>query len=102
MDISRIARGFIANTRNEFGVGDPEVEQMAVARYRICLGCPLISDSQQKCDKKKSSQAVIDFNYDGKKRYKGNDYSGCNCVLAWKTRVEEESCPLGKWLSVKL
>lgn len=75
IDIKNIAKGFINNTKAEFGIADPKIESEAERRYLICLQCPIISNNKLRCDK---------------------DKGGCNCKLAWKIRSDSK-CPKSKW-----
>ena len=75
MDIVNIARGILNATKNEFGVGDPEVERKAEERIKVCLTCSTLSDDRKRCDGNKG---------------------GCNCFVGWKSR-SNSPCPLNKW-----
>lgn len=76
LDIKNIAIGFFNNTRKEFGLEDSVTEQLAINRYEICLQCPLIQKSSNRCAPK--------------------DQGGCNCKLEWKIRSNSK-CPKDKW-----
>ena len=75
MDIVNIARGILNATRNEFGVGDPEVEKKAEERIKVCLTCSTLSDNRQWCQK---------------------DRGGCGCKIGWKIR-SNSLCPKDLW-----
>jgi len=75
MDIVNIARGILNATKNEFGVGDPEVEKKAEERIKICLTCSTLSDNRQRCDGNKG---------------------GCNCFIGFLVRSNKK-CVKGKW-----
>lgn len=47
-------------------------EELANARYEICLTCPQLINFSKQCRK-------------------------CGCFMAVKTKLSEASCPMGKW-----
>jgi hypothetical protein len=75
MDIVNIARGILNATKNEFGVGDPEVEKKAEERVKVCLTCLTLSSNRQWCQK---------------------DRGGCGCKIGWLVR-SKKVCINGKW-----
>ena len=77
MDIVNIARGIVNATKNEFGVGDPEIEKKAEERVKVCLTgpCETLSDNKQWCQK---------------------DRGGCGCKIGWLVRSEKK-CIQNKW-----
>ena len=75
MDIVNVARGIINATKNEFGVGDPEVAKKAEERIKVCLTCSTLSDNRQWCQK---------------------DRGGCSCKIGWLVR-SNKTCINGKW-----
>ena len=64
-------------------------------RMSICASCPLYDNGL--CSSKKTDSAVKTFDYKEEIRYIGLPYTGCGCILNWKTRLINEVCPLGKW-----
>lgn len=75
MDIVNIAKGILNATRNEFGIGDPEVEKKAEERIKVCLTCSTLSDNRQWCQK---------------------DRGGCGCKIGFLVR-SNKVCINGKW-----
>jgi hypothetical protein len=47
-------------------------EELANARYEICLGCPQLISFSKQCRK-------------------------CGCFMSLKTKLTDSSCPIGKW-----
>jgi len=78
INISHIAQGFINSTKSEFNIADPKIEELAAKRYEICLQCPFINDSKNRCSKDKGGP--------------------CNCFLKAKTRSDSVCY---KWKNIK-
>jgi hypothetical protein len=74
------------------------VKVLGEHRIKICEDC--IVREKSYCSSEKISRAVTDYNYGTEIRIKGREYHGCGCYLYCKTLVENECCPLGKWLPV--
>lgn len=64
-------------------------------RINICSTCPLYDNGI--CSSNITDTAVKTFDYNEEVRFQGQTYAGCGCILAWKTRLINEACPLGKW-----
>ena len=89
-----------------------EVEKMMKQRNAICNECPLKDGIY--CTKYKAVK-IVDHNplqdapkliyisssvqdYLGRFMYKGATYiKGCGCVIALKTFLKQQKCPLNKW-----
>ncbi len=67
----------------------------AAKRRSVCETCP-IKDGLI-CSNSKKDTAVKNFEYKEEHRYIGHQYTGCGCIIQWKTSLINENCPLGKW-----
>jgi hypothetical protein len=72
MDYKNIIQGFINAGRAYVKYPSKEIEKKALARFEVCLKCPLISEDKYRCTK-------------------------CGCVLSAKTRSNSK-CPENKWI----
>jgi len=76
-----------------------QVKEQANKRALICAGCDLNTNGT--CDSSKTGKAVKSFQYNTTKgledRVEGQEYNGCSCPLAQKTKSPSSKCPLGKW-----
>ena len=77
-----------------------ELQLISKVRLEICRDCKLFNNGT--CDSNLEAPAVIDFKYYNEDRTKDKLYTGCSCNLNCKTLVIDESCPLGKWLSITI
>lgn len=68
---------------------------MVEQKKQICKSCPL--NYNNICSPTRSGEAVIDFIYNGRQRYKGQVYSGCSCPLEAKWANPKSQCPIGKF-----
>jgi|LakMenEpi03Aug12_release.lakeMendotaPanAssembly.Ray.scaffolds.fasta_scaffold753671_2 hypothetical protein len=73
-----------------------KVEYIAKSRALICAECPL--NVLGICSPLKKGKVVKDFTYKNKLRKEGDEYAGCGCPIATKTRSLTSKCPLGKFL----
>jgi hypothetical protein len=86
MSVKNILKGF-----GSLISGDPLTEEQK-KRAEICASCPLKSYHK--------TLTIIDKDFETKE-VKGYTCDECSCYLPSKIRVDEESCPLGKWKSIK-
>jgi len=77
-----------------------KVEYEAKMRAILCGECTLYNAGI--CNPLKKGKAIRDFTYRGEQRKQGEEYGGCGCPIATKTRSMSSSCPLGKWLESKV
>ena len=81
---------------NNYIFPNKKVEYIAKTRALICAECPLYSIGI--CNPLKKGKVVKDFTYENSIRKEGEEYSGCGCPIATKTRSLSSKCPLGKFL----
>ena len=84
--IGNIIKGF----GSLFG-GDPLTPEQQ-KRAEICAQCPLKTHHKV--------LNIIDQDFETK-QVKGYTCDECGCYLAAKIRVDNESCPIGKWGPIK-
>ena len=77
-----------------------ELQIIRKIRLEICNTCNLFKNDS--CNSELEEVALIDFKYHHEDRLKGKTYKGCNCNMQCKTLVLNETCPLGKWLSITI
>jgi len=61
-----------------------DIEDVAQARYAVCLSCPLLDQEGSKCLVPGTHPCC----------------SGCGCSLHFKTRSLSSSCPENKWIAI--
>lgn len=93
--IQEILNGWANVIRDELNTLPQEIKDLSSQRLTECDECPLRDGNT--CSTKKKGLAVKDFVYKGKLREKDQQYSGCGCNLAAKTKSITSVCPLGKW-----
>lgn len=73
-------------------------QELYESRIKICKQCPLYLVQNKTIGAVCNSKLYLnpDTNETSKK-YKPGFKSGCGCILASKTRVKGERCPLDKW-----
>jgi len=74
MSVKNIVKGFASLVLRETGNLSPEVKEMAENRLSVCATCP-----------------------ERTKQFGASQCKLCGCVLAAKTLVLDENCPIQKW-----
>lgn len=83
--LNEITNGWVNKAKQLMDIADPEVEQLAESRLKICEVCEVRTGFI--CDPLKKGLHVET----------GKVTNGCGCPLASKTRSVNSTCPLGKW-----
>ena len=72
--LMQIADGYFTLAKSKLGVLAPEIENVAIARFAICLQCDQFNHESDRCN-------------------------SCGCMMTAKSMCMECECPLGKWIA---
>lgn len=85
MDIQEIRIGFQNYFKKLAGLGNPQIEQIAMQRVDQCLRCSLFDGVR--CNSKRKAKHI----------HTNVLTNGCGCIIKAKARNPQSKCPLGKW-----